>query len=123
MIKKFNEAFKPLHESVQPVNEAKVDISIPANDSYDMDEEADNFKDILKKAGIDAKCKAGFGEVQVYLKNKGDLKKAQKAITKAGYTYNADLWFSDAEYFKKTVMSFLLSLCTISSPKYSVSSS
>ena len=72
MIKKFNEAFKPLHESAQPVNEAKVDITIPANDAYDMEEEADNFKDILKKAGVDAKCKAGFGEVEIYLKDKGD---------------------------------------------------
>jgi hypothetical protein len=102
MIKKFNEAFKPLHENVQPVNEAKVDITIPANDAYDMEEEADYIKEILKKAGIDAKCKAGFGEVEIYLKDKGDLKKAHKSIEKAGYTYNADLWFSDAKYFKKS---------------------
>jgi hypothetical protein len=102
MIKKFAEAFKPLHESVQPVNEAKVDITIPANDAYDMEEEADNFKNILKKAGVDAKCKAAIGEVEIYLKDKGDLKKAQKAIEKAGYQYNADLWFSDAKYFKKS---------------------
>ena len=102
MIKKFAEAFKPLNENAKPVNEAKVDITIPANDAYDTEEEADNFKDILKKAGVDSKCKARIGEVEIYLKDKGDLKKAQKAIEKAGYTYNSDLWFSDAKYFKKS---------------------
>lgn len=91
MIKKFAEAFKPLNENVKHVNEAKnPDIIIPANDAYDLEEEADNFKSILKKAGVDTKCKAGFGEVEVYLKDKGDMKKAQKAIQKAGYVTEAE---------------------------------
>ena len=102
MIKKFAEAFKPLNENVQPINEAKnPDIVIPANDAYDLDEEADNFKSILKKAGVDAKCKAGIGEVEVYLKDSGDMKKAQKAIEKAGYVTESK-GFASRELIKAT---------------------
>ena len=40
---------------------------------------------ILDDAGIMAKCKAGFGEVEVYLANKIDKKKAIRAIEDEGY--------------------------------------
>jgi hypothetical protein len=76
------------------LNEVKLnfpDIVIPANDADDLGEEAVYFKDILKKAGVKAKCKTGLGEIEIYLDNKSDLKKAQKTIKKNGYTYESFL--------------------------------
>jgi len=69
------------------LNEASnPDIVVPANDADDLDEEAAYFQSMLKKAGVIANCKAAIGDVEVYLENKSDLKKAQKAIEKNGYT-------------------------------------
>jgi hypothetical protein len=89
------------------LNEVKLnfpDIVIPANDADDLDEEAVYFKDILKKAGVKAKCKTGLGEIEIYLDNKSDLKKAQKTIEKNGYTYEGFLNegnTSGLEYWKQ----------------------
>jgi hypothetical protein len=78
------------HGVKESVNEAKVaDIVVPANDAKDLEEECELFTKLLKKAGIDAKCKAGIGELEVYLKNKTDLNKAQLAIQKNGYTFES----------------------------------
>lgn len=68
------------------INEARTpDLIIPANDAYDMEEEAQNFADILDQAGIMARCKPGFGEVEVYLTDKADVRKAVAVLKKAGY--------------------------------------
>lgn len=85
MLKKFGEVYG-LNENFSPLNEAKKpDMIIPADDSSDIQDDADHMKGILKKAGVDADCKAGLDEIEIYLKNKADAKKAQKAIEKAGY--------------------------------------
>ena len=68
------------------LNEAhKPDFVIPANDAYDLDEEAKYMASLLEDAGIMAKCKAGIGEVEVYLIDKSKLKTAIQAIEDEGY--------------------------------------
>jgi hypothetical protein len=83
MIQKFGERFPNINEAKNP------DIVIPANDANDLDEEAVYFKSMLKKAGVDARCEAGVGDVEIYLENKRDLKKAQKVIDENGYQYES----------------------------------
>lgn len=85
MLKKFAEVYG-VNNNFSSLNEAKEpDMVIPADDSSDIKEEADIIGGILKKAGVDAKCKAGLDQVEIHLKDKKDAKKAQKAIEKAGY--------------------------------------
>jgi hypothetical protein len=103
----------PLLKENQEIREAKTpDLVIPANDADDMQEEADNFASILKRAGIMAKCKTGIGEVEVYLTDKSQASKASRVLQKAGYESQIaeakeknkdgdETWFSDANYFKK----------------------
>ena len=61
-------------------------IIVPANDANDLDEEAEYFEEMLSDAGIMAKVKAGIGELEIYVTDPADKKKAEKAISKAGYT-------------------------------------
>jgi hypothetical protein len=102
----------PLLRENQEIREAKTpDLVIPANDADDMQEEADNFASILKRAGIMAKCKTGIGEVEVYLTDKSQASKASRVLQKAGYESQMaeakknqdgdETWFSDVNYFKK----------------------
>jgi len=72
------------------LNEArKPDLIIPANDSDDVDGEAEYFESVLSDNNITAKCKAGIADegavVEIYLTDKLDLKKAKKAIENDGY--------------------------------------
>jgi hypothetical protein len=85
MLKKFGEVYGA-NNNFSSLNEAKEpDMVIPADDSSDIKEEVDIIGGILKKAGVDAKCKDGLDQVEIHLKDKKDAKKAQKAIEKAGY--------------------------------------
>jgi hypothetical protein len=64
----------------------KPQIIVPANDAYDLDEEAEYFKEMLSDAGIMADVKAGFGELEIYLTNPMEKRKATKVINDAGYS-------------------------------------
>jgi hypothetical protein len=73
MIKKFAEAFKPLNENVNLVNESKVEL-----DTFDF--EAEELQSYLKKNGIKAKLvdahgPAGGAPVYKYSADKNTLKK------------------------------------------------
>ena len=72
----------------EPVDESRggTPIIVPANDANDLDEEAEYFQDMLKDAGIMARVEAGIGELEIYLTNPMDKRKAEKAISDAGYT-------------------------------------
>ena len=61
-------------------------IIVPANDASDLDEEAEYFQDMLQDAGIMARVEAGIGELEIYLTNSMDKRKAEKVISNAGYT-------------------------------------
>jgi hypothetical protein len=61
-------------------------IIVPANDANDLDEEAEYFQEMLQDAGIMARVEAGIGELEIYLTNSMDKRKAEKAISDAGYT-------------------------------------
>jgi hypothetical protein len=73
------------------LNEAREpDFVIPANDAYDLDEEAEYMASLLEDADIMTKCKAGIGEVEVYLTDKSELKKAIQVIEDEGYQIEMD---------------------------------
>lgn len=73
------------------LNEAQqADLIVPANDASDMEEECDYIVELLKKAGVNAGCEAGIGEIEVYLKSKGDLAKAKKALEKNALEYTTN---------------------------------
>lgn len=83
------------------LNEGKqADLIVPANDAHDMEEECDYIVELLKKAGVNAGCEAGIGEIEVYLKSKGDLAKAKKALEKNAleYTTNEAIVSEGTEY-------------------------
>ena len=72
-------------------------IIVPANDANDLDEEAEYFEEMLSDAGIMAKVKAGIGELEIYLTNSMDKRKAEKAISNAGYTMGYDEGMKEKE--------------------------
>jgi hypothetical protein len=61
-------------------------IIVPANDANDLNEEAEYFQEMLQNAGIMARVEAGIGELEIYLTNPMDKRKAEKTISDAGYT-------------------------------------
>lgn len=75
-------------------------IIVPANDANDLDEEAEYFQEMLQNAGIMARVEAGIGELEIYLTNPMDKRKAEKAISDAGYTtgYNEGMKEKEENY-------------------------
>lgn len=91
---KLNELEEDMEEGMKEKEEGygmkeakgKPQIIVPANDAYDLDEEAEYFKEMLSDAGIMADVKAGFGELEIYLTNPSEKRKATKVINDAGYS-------------------------------------
>jgi hypothetical protein len=92
MIKKFAEAFKPLNENVNLVNESKVEL-----DTFDF--EAEELQSYLKKNGIKAKLvdahgPAGGAPVYVYSADRATLKKMLDNFWLEGeHGENAKEWY------------------------------
>ena len=75
-----------IDELMHDINEAKkATFTVPANDADDLDDEAKYFKNLLKKAKIDATVKAGIGELEITV-DSSDEAKAKQAVEDAGYS-------------------------------------
>lgn len=123
---KNNRLLKEMDESNMEEARGGAPLIVPADDAYDLEEEAVYFQQMLQDAGVMARVEAGIGELEIYLTNPMDKRKAAKVIANAGYSLSegekkmeeakplkpfpkskwgkpsADTWFSDVQYFIDT---------------------
>ena len=81
----WNDQFESVKEGLR-VKEWKLNktIKVPANDAWDLNDEAQYLQSFLKKAGVKTEVEAGIGELEIHVAQR-DYKKAVKTIQDAGY--------------------------------------